>query len=273
MEFLTKLFDPLKVGRRPVVLLCLLVLGAQLPVLAEPPKGSGNWRKLESLSDEFDGKGLDANKWHDHNPHWKGRPPALFVRENVRVSNGRLLLTAREQDVADAPDGFHSFTTASVKSKVEVRYGYFEICCRAMPSRVSSAFWFYRATDERWTEIDVFEIAGRGEYARKVHMNAHVFRSPERGERHQAFPDVWEASFDLTKKDHTFGLLWNKESLEWYVDGRLVRKLKNSDWHQALHLTIDSETFPDWFGLPDPENLPATFSIDWVRAWQREAHR
>ena len=25
---------------------------------------------------------------------------------------------------------------------------------------------------------------------------------------------------------------------------------------------------PDWFGLPDPKSLPATFSIEYVRSWK-----
>ena len=47
-----------------------------------------------------------------------------------------------------------------------------------------------------------------------------------------------------------------------------VRTLANTWWHQPLHVNFDSETFPNWFGLPDPAELPATFSIDYVRSWR-----
>ena len=31
---------------------------------------------------------------------------------------------------------------------------------------------------------------------------------------------------------------------------------------------LDCEIMDDWFGEPDPEDLPATFSIDYVRVWK-----
>ena len=112
---------------------------------------------------------LDPAKWHDHNPQWKGRQPGLFSRSNVTVRDGALHLTARAEDLPNLPDGYHTFTTAAVKSKALVKYGYFEIRCRPMKSRASSAFWFYHSTPEIWTEIDVFEI---GSSARSVATTA-----------------------------------------------------------------------------------------------------
>ena len=53
------------------------------------------------------------------------------------------------------------------------------------------------------------------------------------------------------------------------MDGIERYSLENTHWHQPLHLNFDSETMPEWFGLPDEENLPGTFSIEYVRAWQR----
>jgi hypothetical protein len=34
-------------------------------------------------------------------------------------------------------------------------------------------------------------------------------------------------------------------------------------------LIFDSETMPDWFGMPNDKELPSTFTIDYVRAWKR----
>jgi hypothetical protein len=41
-------------------------------------------------------------------------------------------------------------------------------------------------------------------------------------------------------------------------------------WHSPLYLTFDSETMPEWFGMPDDKDLPSTFTIDYVRAWKRD---
>jgi beta-glucanase (GH16 family) len=235
---------------------------------ADPPE-HGRWQPIPELSDEFEGDRLDTAKWHDHNPQWKGRKPGLFSKKNVTVRDGRLHLTARDEDLPNLPEGYHTFTTAAVKSKALVKYGYFEIKCRPMKSRASSAFWFYHATPEIWTEIDVFEIGGGAPgHERTVHMNVHVFRTPSEN-KHWSKPGRWEAPFDLAHDDHVYALEWDRDQIKYYVDGQMKRALENTHWHQPLHMNFDSETMPNWFGLPKVENLPSTFSIDYVRSWKR----
>jgi hypothetical protein len=56
-------------------------------------------------------------------------------------------------------------------------------------------------------------------------------------------------------------------SCRHYFDGVLVRTVANTMWHQPLFLIFDSETMPDWFGMPADADLPSTFSIEYVRAW------
>ena len=233
-----------------------------------PPEGSG-WIPIPELTDEFEGKSLVATKWHDHNPTWLGRQPGFFAKSNVTVSDGKLQLRTQAEDLADLPEGYHTFTTAAVQSKTLVKYGYFEIKCRPMKSKASSAMWFYQSTAAEWTEIDVFEICGDGPLQRKYHMDAHVFRSPTIKE-HLHVPEIWEAPFAFAGEDHVYALEWNEKILRWYVDGKVVREMTNQHWHQPLTLNFDSETMPDWFGLPDRAALPAVFFIDYVRAWRKK---
>ena len=236
---------------------------------ADPPKGA-KWVSIPELTDEFEGTNLDSKKWHDHNPGWKGRAPGYFSKKNVSVHDGKLHLTARVETLDNLPKGYHTFTTAAVKSKALVKYGYFEIKCRPMKSKASSAFWFYHSTKEEWTEIDVFEICGVGsKWKSTYNMNAHVFHSPTVKE-HFSKGGEWKAPFAFADDYHVYALEWDKELIRWYVDGKVVRELKNTHWHQPLHMNFDSETFPEWFGLPDKKNLPSTFSIDYVRSWKKE---
>lgn len=235
---------------------------------ADPPPGS-RWDPIPKLTDEFEGDTLDATKWHDHNPTWKGRKPGYFSRENVTVRDGKLHLTARAEDLPDLPEGYHTFTTAAVKSKSPIKYGYFEIKARAMKSKASSAFWFYNQSEDQWTEIDVFELCSVDpKWKRRYHMNVHVFYTPEEKE-HWSKPEVWEAPFDFADDYHVYALEWDAKVIRWYVDGRMLRELENTHWHQPLYMNFDSETFPNWFGLPDPNNLPSTFSIEYVRSWKK----
>ena len=116
------------------------------------PLGSG-WTLVADFSDEFDGDKLDAEKWWDFNPTtFIGRKPGLFSRDNVAVKDGLLQLTASRmppsmETVENVARGYHSFATAIVKSRKRIRYGYFELRCKAMASAATSAFWFYDPLD------------------------------------------------------------------------------------------------------------------------------
>ncbi|HOZ48568.1 MAG TPA: family 16 glycosylhydrolase [Candidatus Hydrogenedentes bacterium] len=231
----------------------------------------GQWTAYAPLTDEFEGDGLDAAKWWNHNPDWMGRQPGLFSPNNVTVSDGKLHLTMKKEEPVGVPKdkGYHSYTCAAVKSKDTVLYGYFEVMAKPMASAGSSSFWFYNSTEEIWTEIDVFELGGKAPgYERKVNMNLHVFHTPESRE-HWSVSGVFIAPEDLIDDYHVYGLEWSADEIRYYFDGALVRSGPNTHWHQPLRLNFDSETMPEWFGLPQDEDLPSTFSIEYVRAWKK----
>ncbi len=240
-----------------------------------PLSDQGNeagWVAYEPMTDEFEGTRLDAEKWWPRNPGWLGRQPAYFWPGNVSVSDGKLHLVMRREEVSEMPKdkGYHTYTSAAVQSKGLVKYGYFEVKARAMKSHGSSSFWFYHSTPEEWTEIDVFEIGGKSPgFERKYNMNVHVFRTPTENDDWSSH-GVWTASTDLADGYHVYGLEWDEERITWYFDGAPVRWVENTHWHQALTLNFDSETMPDWFGLPKDEDLPSTYSIEYVRAWKRQ---
>ena len=232
-----------------------------------------NWIKYEIMSDEFEATELDPNKWHPMNPGWLGRQPAYFYPGNVTVSDGKLHLAMRKQEVPEMSrdKGYHTYTSAAVKSKTTVKYGYFEVRCRPMKSHGSSSFWFYNSTPELWTEIDVFEIGGGAPgFEKKYNMNVHVFRTPAE-KKHFSMGEVWIAPSDLADDYHTYGLQWDKDKIQWYFDGVLVRWVENTHWHQPLTLNFDSETMPKWFGLPEDSDLPSMYSIEYLRAWKKDA--
>ena len=190
----------------------------------------------------------------------------------MTLSDGKLHLAMRKQEVPEMPrdKGYHTYTSAAVKSKTTVRYGYFEVKCRPMKSHGSSSFWFYDSTPELWTEIDVFEIGGGAPgFEKKYNMNVHVFRTPTE-KKHWSRHAHWTAPSNLADNYHVYGLQWDKDMIKWYFDGVLVRRLDNTHWHQPLTLNFDSETMPDWFGLPKDSDLPSTYSIEYVRAWKKK---
>ena len=82
--------------------------------------------------------------------------------------------------------------------------------------------------------------------------------------------EQFKTPVDLSKDYHVYALEWDERLIRWWVDGKVVRELENTHWHQPLHMNFDSETMPKWFGMPEDEDLPSTFSIEYLRAWKTE---
>ena len=229
------------------------------------------WTKFEPMSDEFDGQELDLNKWTRGMQWWKGRQPALFSDKNVTVSDGTLHLTMRKEKLSAEAEkqGYKDYTSAALHTKVRSGYGYYEVKAKPMNSGGSSSFWFQVEDVPGWlTEIDVFEIGGKAKgFQRKVNMNLHVFKTPVE-KKHWSVGGVWQAPWPLADDYHVYGLDWGKDEIKVYVDGVLVRSVENTHWHQPLFLIFDSETMPNWFGMPNDDDLPSTYSIEYVRAWR-----
>jgi len=244
------------------------------------------WIKFEPLTDEFEGRDLDLKKWKLGIVGWNGRSPAMFSDKNVTVSHGKLHLAMRKEKVPPEYEqqGFHDYTSAALHSTALAHYGYYEVKAKAMNSGGSSAFWFAIDYDGKWgdiTEIDVFEICGKPKDNRNTYnMNLHAWKDGPRridwvepgpaSNEHLEMHAEWEAPWRFADDFHVYGFEWGKDEVKYYVDGVVVRTAENTRWHSPLHLTLDSETFPFWFGMPDDKDLPSTFSIEYVRAWKKK---
>jgi beta-glucanase (GH16 family) len=235
----------------------------------------GGWRKVEAMSDEFSGGRLDTNNWVLGIEGWRGRQPAWFNPTNVFVTNGQLRLVMRKEVVPKDLEkhGYHDYTSAALHHRTRTGFGYYEVKSRAMNSGGSSSFWFHqedRKANPGWgTEIDVFELSGRNpRHDRRYYMTVHVTQTPHE-KRHWQVGTFWEAPSSFAEDFHVMGFEWGEKELRWYVDGVLVRTVENTHWHQPLLLTFDSETMPEWFGMPNDVDLPSTFSVEYVRVWKK----
>jgi beta-glucanase (GH16 family) len=204
---------------------------------------------------------------------WKGRQPALFSEKNITVSDGKLHLTMRKEKLPPEAEklGYKDYTSAALHTKARSSYGYYEVKARPMNSGGSSSFWFCQDETPGWgTEIDVFEIGGKAKgFEHKYHITLHVTQTPQE-KKHWQVHHAWIAPWRLADAYHVYGFDWGKEELKFYVDGILVRSVENTHWHQPLFLIFDSETMPEWFGMPDDKDLPSTFSVEYVRVWKKK---
>lgn len=241
----------------------------------------GQWEPYLAMWDEFNGPSLDSTKWYDHNPYWYGRAPGRFLARCVDVKDGMMQIhmikdTTLPQESFYRRKGIYykDYASGSIVSVDRVNYGYFEIRAKPMNSAGSSAWWFTgssfdQATDkEARLEIDVFEIGGKAvgkEYS--YNMNLHDFKS-RNNPKHYSIGGTWKAERPLAGEFRVYGLEWTPELIKYYVDGVLVRRVKNERWHGPQYMVFDSETMFDWLGVPEDTDLPSTFEVDYVRAWK-----
>ncbi|UJH66853.1 family 16 glycosylhydrolase [Allomuricauda sp. SCSIO 65647] len=236
-----------------------------------PLADTKNWKYEPTISDEFNGSQFDTIKWYDTNPTWIGRAPSLFRPSNVALKDGWLVLTGKRENVPNAPEGYHTFTSAAVQSKRKVLYGYFEIKCKPMNSALSSAFWLYTPDSVKQEEIDIFEICGRNDtdssYEHTYFATTHYIVKPEKLKisDHVAH----KTTYKLADTTIVAGLKWTREEIVWYLNGKEIRKRKNDFWHSPETINFDSEAFPTWWGLPSDEDNGGTFEIDYFRYWSQ----
>jgi beta-glucanase (GH16 family) len=235
----------------------------------------GHWARFDPMWDEFNSAALDTNKWNVGMSWWRGRQPAWFNPTNVFVRDGQLHLRMRLEPAPTALQkaGYHEYTSAALHTRARSSYGYYEVKARPMNSAGSSSFWFQQEDPSafpRWaTEIDVFELCGKSAtHDRRYYMTLHVTQTPLE-KRHWQVGSFWEMPWRPAEHFHVYGFEWGQHELRWYVDGVLVHTVENTHWHQPLYLIFDSETMPEWFGMPDRADLPSTFDIEYLRAWKQ----
>jgi beta-glucanase (GH16 family) len=254
---------------------------------ASDPANAGGWVLNKDMSDEFEGRELDAAKWlvqgvnGEYRSEFIGRAPSQFSTQNVRIEDGRLKLQTRwEPDFhfSDKPDAdgrkYENITTAAVISRKQFLYGYMEIKCKAADASITSSFW---ATGHQ-SELDVFEFIGAPAQAQKKHLEReYMFTMIDWSKRQVS--RVWRGTHQLpwrvAEDFHVYGCEWNEDCLEFYADGELVGGVTRTElgphWvlTSPLWIWVDSETFP-WHGLPQKEDLPVDFEIEYIRVWQQK---
>jgi beta-glucanase (GH16 family) len=248
----------------------------------------GEWILDKSFSDEFDKSKLDEKKWWDFNPAWHGRKPSHFARSNVKVKKGLLRLSAKNLDpkkvsIQDKARGYDKFSTAIIKSKERSHY---EARAKSMKAAVCNAFWLYDPLEESVKyregeyseEIDIFEVFGKAnkiENQRAYYAAVHRYQTPyveslvnKRKYKLENRYTRLEVDYDFHEDFHIYGLLWTPDELVWYLDGKEVFRRKNDFFKRPLYIIFDAEIMETWDGLPNTNDLPSTFQVDYLRVWR-----
>ncbi len=246
---------------------------------------SDNWRMV--FSDEFDGSSLDATKWSPQRNDWtskgindfgqpwkKGGFPynilegAWYMPENSTVAGGALKQTVRKlaTPLETQHWGTYKYSTGMVntKDRFDFTYGYVESRIRVPScSGCWPAFWMLPAKDGWPPEIDIFEyfdtaklkfpyfsthMAGSGG---AIESNTQPF-----GNTANNYVDSW----------HTYGLLWDANSVQIFMDGIPGPKYTGSAVpRESMYLILQQAIGRD-YATEDG----ATMETDYVRVYQQQ---
>ncbi|MGY6648372.1 family 16 glycosylhydrolase [Wenyingzhuangia sp. IMCC45574] len=266
-------------------------------VEVDPTPSTKEWKKVENLSDEFNGE-FDDSKWFkdpSEDPFgWYGREPALFESENVSVADGDLRVTVKKFTTPKTVRGTAwTHGGAILRSKVKAGPGqYYECRMQANKTVMSSTFWIAFLQNcstgpQRKLELDIQECVGR------VHDGTHSWAKKWNKSyhsntwRHARSCDVDTAQNSPAKTDmdeennsryFVYGCWWKSpREILFYLDGKHVHSITNppADFDIEGHITMAIETY-DWNPI-DANNIFETASeedrttkYDWVRTWVLE---
>lgn len=235
------------------------------------------------FSDEFEADALDLNSWSVFEGEGLsvGREAYVTKRsENVRVSNGRLVLTARAESM-----GSLQYTSGAVGSENKRYFMYGRVEARIkLPTGTGCwpAFWMmpqfnlYGPTPPHgwgWPgngEIDIVEAVSQE--PQTVHAAIHYVE----GDEHQQQGGKTEHHETLDKAFHVYAIEWSETTIRWFFDGSEYFSVDVSNawdgrrpFRQPFFLLLNLALGAPWAESPEAVAYPQQMEIDWVRVWQR----
>lgn len=259
------------------------------PAVVVPPvvPGSQGTRALV-WSDEFDVNGLpSASKW-DYDTErnrlgWYNNELQYYARgrlENARVEGGKLIITARKEDLTSAADyGGQHYTSARLltRGKASWTYGFFEVRAK-LPCGAGTwpAIWAL-GTGGRWPEdgeIDIMEQRGNNKTVilGTIHTRANNYFNGSLGVGLGSQTTVSDACTNF----HNYQLTWTAEKIVIGVDGVSYFEYANPNFgdynrwpfSNPQYLILNLAIGGDLGGTVDPAFTSQQMEVEYVRVYQ-----
>jgi beta-glucanase (GH16 family) len=144
------------------------------------------------------------------------------------------------------------------------------------------AFWLRDSKGSG--EIDIMEAIGTPHDQEKIVPNGAYSSTIHESTNHEAGTDritkTVVAMGNVNSAYHTWAVEWRPESMTFLFDGKVAWTATRADnpWFDTaftdagVNIRINTQVGHEWMGFTDPSHpeltqLPASFDIDYVRAW------
>lgn len=202
---------------------------------------------------------------------------------NLSVANGALAITAKKENITgrttpyDTTPKTFQYTSGRLESKITVSASTATPRVRMMARlKLASgygmwpAFWSYGDPWPTQGEIDMVEA--RGQEPNKYQTNYFYGKTEGRNLVRNATGYI-TADTDLTAGYHVYELIWEKDKLTSYLDGKVV-EVKTSGGYipnlfgKSEKITLNLAVGGDFFNNLDPSKIQTgTLYVDWVKVF------
>jgi len=260
-----------------------------LKVADNSPVSPGGSLKLV-WSDEFDAVQLDPGTWYFESgdgsqygiPGWGNNELQWYLPDSARLSDGKLVITARRQS-----SNGKSYTSARIntRDRFAFRYGRIEARIRLPQGQgLWPAFWLLPQESAYGTwaasgEIDILEARNLGGSGGNTIFGGLVFGGP--WPQQVGSGEEYLVASSVTSDFHVYALEWDVAEIRWYVDGLLfaVRNAWSSTggafpapFDRPFYVLFNVAVGGNYPGSPTAGTVfPVSMEVDYVRVYSGES--
>jgi len=227
-------------------------------------------------SDEFNGTTLDESSWtrETGGGGWGNNELQYYTERTVNsyLENGVLVIKAMQENY-----GGRNYTSARLKTQGKrfFKYGKIEARMRLPYGQgIWPAFWTLgeSISSVGWPacgEIDIMEMLGHENF--KSYGTTHWDNN---GQHTYQGGSYSLSSGTFSDSYHLFSIIWNEQSIRWYVDNNLfytisITSPSMSELRENHFIILNVAVGGNWPGYPDPTTVfPQYMYIDYVRVYK-----
>ncbi len=229
-------------------------------------------------NDEFDGNALSADWTYDigtGSNGWGNNESQYYRQENAEVTDGLLIITAKEELF-----GGRNYTSSRVKTQGLKSFMHGRIDIRAaMPygKGIWPALWMLgdNITSVGWPdcgEIDIMEmVGGPGNNDNTVHGTVHW----DNNGTYASYGDSYTLPEGILAEEfRVYSITWDQNAIRWFIDDIQynvidVSGAALSEFHQNFFFIFNVAVGGNWPGSPDATTVfPQRMAVDYVRVFQ-----